>query len=69
MALAIMTRSPNSCVISFRYGVSPHPAQAPENSNSGWSIWLPLTEPRFTLVRSISGIERKNSKFSFSTSR
>ena len=28
-------RSPKSWVSSFRYGVSPHPAQAPENSNSG----------------------------------
>ena len=30
-------RSPNSCVISLMYGVSPQPAQAPENSNSGCS--------------------------------
>ena len=36
MALAMMARSPNSWLISLTYGVSPQPAQAPENSNSGW---------------------------------
>ena len=43
MALAIIMRSPNSWVTSLMYGVSPQPAQAPENSNSGWRNWLPLT--------------------------
>ena len=28
---------------SLRYGVSPQPAQAPENSNSGWRSWTSLT--------------------------
>ena len=37
------TRSPKSCVMSFAYGVSPQPAQAAENSRSGWRNWLPLT--------------------------
>ena len=37
MALAISARSPNNCVRSLMYGVSPQPAQAPENSNSGSS--------------------------------
>ena len=32
MALATSSRSPNSWLISLRYGVSPQPAQAPENS-------------------------------------
>ena len=43
MALAISARSPKSWLISFRYGVSPQPAHAPENSNSGWSSCEPLT--------------------------
>ena len=29
VALAMMARSPNSCVMSLTYGVSPQPAQAP----------------------------------------
>ena len=35
MALATIMRSPNSWVTSLTYGVSPQPAHAPENSNSG----------------------------------
>ena len=42
MALATSSRSPNSWLISLRYWVSPQPAQAPENSNSGWRTWEPL---------------------------
>ena len=38
-----MVRSPKSCDRSFRYGVSPQPAHAPENSNRGSSSWLPFT--------------------------
>ena len=34
-ALAISERSPKSWESSLRYGVSPQPVQAPENSNSG----------------------------------
>ena len=43
MALATIIRSPNIWVTSLMYGVSPQPAQAPENSNSGRFSWLPLT--------------------------
>ena len=32
VAFAMYILSPNSCVTSFAYGVSPQPAQAPENS-------------------------------------
>ena len=35
VAFAMYILSPNSCVISFAYGVSPQPAHAPENSSSG----------------------------------
>mmetsp|Transcript_13707 Transcript_13707/g.39685 ORF Transcript_13707/g.39685 Transcript_13707/m.39685 type:complete len:307 (-) Transcript_13707:2098-3018(-) len=42
VALAITRRSPNSCVSSLTYGVSPQPSHAPENSSSGWRSWLPL---------------------------
>ena len=42
VALATIMRSPKSWVMSFTYGVSPQPAQAPENSKSGCSNWLPL---------------------------
>ena len=48
VALATTMRSPNSCVMSLTYGVSPQPAHAPENSNSGWRNWLPLTVLVFT---------------------
>jgi hypothetical protein len=34
---------PNNCETSFTYGVSPHPAQAPENSKYGFSNWIPFT--------------------------
>ncbi len=36
VALPMTMRSPKSWVSSLAYGVSPHPAQAPENSSSGW---------------------------------
>src|SRR5580704_16234563 len=69
VALAIRARSPNNCDSSFRYGVSPQPEQAPENSNSGsctccWRIVLVLI-----LRRSSSGILRKNSQLSASGTR
>ena len=35
VALATISRSPNNWEINFTYGVSPQPAQAPENSNNG----------------------------------
>src|SRR5262249_26724898 len=52
-----------------RYGVSPQPEQAPENSNSGsctccWRIVVGLI-----FRRSSSGIFRKKSQFSFSGAR
>ena len=43
-------RSPKSWLRSFRYGVSPQPAQAPENSKSGGSSWASLTWVVFTGV-------------------
>ena len=43
VALAIIMRSPKSCVTSLTYGVSPQPAHAPENSRSGVSNWEPIT--------------------------
>ena len=42
MALATIIRSPKSWLTSLRYGVSPHPPQAPENSNSGSRTWRTL---------------------------
>ena len=35
VALLAIIRSPKSCVMALRYGVSPQPAHAPENSNNG----------------------------------
>ena len=43
VALATIMRSPKSWVISLMYGVSPQPAQAPENSNRGCANWLFFT--------------------------
>ena len=43
VAFAMYIRSPKSWVTSLTYGVSPHPAQAPENSKSGCANWLPFT--------------------------
>src|SRR5512137_1432669 len=43
VALAIIIRSPNSCVMVFKYGVSPHPEHAPENSRSGCWNCEPFT--------------------------
>ena len=60
MALAIIRRSPKSCEISFRYGVSPQPAQAPENSKSGCRYWVPRTVPKSTRERSAMGRLSKN---------
>src|SRR5512140_3051200 len=62
-------RSPKYCVISFTYGVSPQPAQAPENSNNGRSNWLSFTWVRLSTRRSVSGILRKNSQLARSDGR
>src|SRR5581483_4952129 len=69
VALAIMARSPKSWVSNFRYGVSPHPAQAPENSNSGSRSWDAFTESWGRRERSRGGIEAKASQFARSRSR
>ena len=44
VAFAIYILSPNNWVTSFAYGVSPQPAQAPENSSNGCLNWDPLTD-------------------------
>ena len=59
-----MSRSPNNWDSSFRYGVSPQPAQAPENSNSGCRNWVPRTVPKSTRDRSATGSVSKNAMFS-----
>ena len=61
MALPINIRSPKNCVSSLTYGVSPQPAQAPENSNSGSNSCEPLIVSGLTFERSTSGIVRKKS--------
>src|SRR5581483_10350145 len=63
VALATTRRSPNICVNNLRYGVSPQPAQAPENSSSGSRNCVPLTSSG-NLSRSGDGRLRKNWKFS-----
>src|ERR1022692_824509 len=64
VALAIMARSPNNWESTLRYGVSPQPAQAPENSNSGCRNWVPRTVPKSTRDRSLTGRVSKNAMFS-----
>ena len=59
-----MARSPKSLLSRLRYGVSPQPAQAPENSNSGIVYWTSLTMPRLSLARSMTGRLSKNWMFS-----
>ena len=67
MALAIRMWSPKSCVTSLMYGVSPHPAQAPENSKSGRQSCEPLTVSSILMsLCSICGRSMKNLKFSAS---
>ena len=46
------------------YGVSPQPAQAPENSNSGCRNWVPRTVPKSTRDRSATGSVSKNAMLS-----
>src|SRR6266540_3825465 len=69
VAFAMMSRSPNNCVSTLMYGVSPQPAHAPENSKRGCCICILRTWSVGTLRRSISGIERKKFQFSRSRSR
>ena len=46
------------------YGVSPQPAQAPENSNSGCRNCVPRTVPKSTRDRSATGSVSKNAMLS-----
>src|SRR5436190_18661722 len=62
-------RSPNNWLASLIEGVSPHPEQAPENSNKGINNCEFLIAARFNSVASTSDRERKNSQFVFSRSR
>src|SRR5436190_5492173 len=62
-------RSPNNWLASLIEGVSPHPEQAPENSNKGINSCEFLIADRFKFVGSTSDSERKNSQFAFSRSR
>ena len=59
----------NSCDKSLRYGVSPHPAQAPENSNSGCRNWTPRTLAKSTRARSLVGSVSKKAMLARSCSR
>ena len=63
MALATVSRSPKSCVNSLRYGVSPHPEQAPENSNNGCRNCVPRTVPKSSRARSLTGRPSKKATF------
>ena len=67
--MATIIRSPNSWETSFRYGVSPQPLHASENSNSGSSTWAPLTVSWAMRLRSSGGIDWKKSQFGRSASR
>src|SRR5215467_16252207 len=62
-------RSPKSCETSFRYGVSPQPEHAPENSNNGSCTCCWRTLVALIFLRSRSGIFRKNFQFSRSGAR
>jgi hypothetical protein len=68
VALATIIRSPKSWLTRRRYGVSPQPEQAPENSKSGSRTWDPLTVSCASRLRSSCGIERKKSQLRRSTS-
>ncbi len=69
VALATVARPPNSWVSSLRYGVSPQPEQAPENSNSGSRNWVPRTLAKSTRERRFTGMVSKNFTFSISLVR
>ena len=65
VAFAMYILSPNNCVTSFAYGVSPHPAHAPENSRSGCLNWLPFTVVSLNLATTsgFTGISVPKSKY------
>src|SRR5215831_10663629 len=65
----MIARSPNICVISLMYGVSPQPAHAPENSNRGSSNCESFTCVCEVLSRSTSGIDRKYFQYALYFSR
>src|SRR6266540_4815472 len=69
VAFAMIERSPNYCETNFTYGVSPHPAHAPLNSNSGRSSCEFLIVDGLINFRSRSGISIKKSQFFASCSR
>src|SRR5512135_3029091 len=69
VAFATTVRSPNNCVISFTYGVSPQPEHAPLNSNRGCISCTSFTWVTLSAVRSTSGRSRKNSQLRASFSR
>src|SRR5512147_2307369 len=69
VAFATTARSPNNCETNFTYGVSPQPAQAPENSNNGRSNCEFLIVDGLINLRSRSGISMKKSQFFASVSR
>ncbi len=68
VAFAMRARSPNSCVSSFRYGVSPQPEHAPENSKSGSRNCEPLAST-VSAAGSRCGSPRKKSNAGRATSR
>src|SRR3974390_1174751 len=65
----MMARSPNIFVIRMIYGVSPQPAQAPENSNSGSSNCASFTCVCEIFSCSSEGIPRKYFQYSLYFSR
>ncbi len=69
VAFATSSRSPNSCVSSRRYGVSPQPAHAPEYSNSGVRYWIPRTSDVSRPAGRLSGSVAKNARLPRSRSR
>src|SRR5690348_5353264 len=69
VALAITARSPKSCVSVLMYGVSPQPAHAPGNSNSGSNSCRSFTVWKAMVERSVCGSVRKKSQLRRSCSR
>ena len=76
VAFAMSARSPNTWLSNLRYGVSPQPEHAPENSKSGRRSCTFLTLLKCNAlpvddgsVGEVSGSLRKNSQFCFSVSR
>src|SRR5258707_8131887 len=64
VAFATIILSPNNWVTILRYGVSPQPEQAPENSKSGRITCCWRNVVSLTLRRSSSGNRRKKSQLS-----